>query len=176
MNPESYSWFQLFEYIFMKDYLKNVILRIINNNTEGPRVTYGEGIWLLMGTVIGPSRDGFFSTRPVDEITAAPFRVVKLMIKRCFERILGAIWYNKTKAPSYNDRFRPVRKMIVEWNANMEKSFGLGWVSCLDESMSPWTKKYTCPGHMCVPHKPWPVGNKYHSIYCCMSVLLCCMR
>ena len=102
-NPGSYTQVQLFEHLFMRDYLKNVILRNINNNIEGSRVTYGEllkwfGILLLMGAVIGPSRDDFFSSRPVNEFTAAPFSVVKFMTKRRFERILGAIWYNKTKA------------------------------------------------------------------------------
>ena len=94
------------------------------------------------------------------------------MNKRRFERILGAFWYNKTKAPRYKDRFWPVREMIVERNANMERSFAPGWVSCLDEFMLPRTNKYTCPGQMCVPRKPWPVGNKYHSICSCMSGIM----
>ena len=42
----------------------------------------------------------------------------------------------------------------------------------MDESMSPWTSRYTCPGHMCVPRKPWPVGNEYHSICCCLSGIM----
>ena len=114
----------------------------------------------------------FSPTRPVDKFTAAPFRVVTFMSKRRFERILGAIRYNMSKPPSYKDQFWPVREMIVAWNSNMEKSFGPGWVSCLDESMSPWTNKYTCPGHMFVPRKPWPVGNEYHSICCCLSGIM----
>ena len=51
----------------------------------------------------------------------------------------------------------------------MSKQFGPGWVNCLDESMSPWTIKYTCPGHIFLPRKPWPLGNEYHSICCCQS-------
>ena len=51
----------------------------------------------------------------------------------------------------------------------MSSSFGPGWVLCLDESMSPWTNKYTFPGHMCVPREPRPLGNEYHSTYCCIS-------
>ena len=50
--------------------------------------------------------------------------------------------------------------------------FQPGWLSCMDESMSPWTNKYTCPGHMCVPRKPWPVENEYHSICCCLSGIM----
>ena len=62
--------------------------------------------------------------------------------------------------------------MILAWNDNMSSSIGPGWVSCLDESMSPWTKKYTCPGHICVPMKLSPLGNEHHSICCCISGLM----
>jgi hypothetical protein len=36
------------------------------------------------------------------------------------------------------------------------------WISCLDESTSTWANKYTCPGYMFVPRKPWPFGTEYH--------------
>ena len=62
--------------------------------------------------------------------------------------------------------------MIGTWNENMHRIFSPGWINCLDESMSPWTNKYTCPGHMFVPRKPWPLGNKYHSICCCISGIM----
>ena len=46
------------------------------------------------------------------------------------------------------------------------------WVSCLDESMSTWTNKYSCPGWMFVPRKPWPFGNEYHTVCCSLSGIL----
>ena len=48
----------------------------------------------------------------------------------------------------------------------MKKNFLPGWISCLDESMSAWLNKFTCPGFMCVPRKPWPFGNEWHTIAC----------
>ena len=50
--------------------------------------------------------------------------------------------------------------------------FSPGWVSCLDEFMSPWTNKYTCLGHMYVPRKPWLLGNEYHPVCCYISGLI----
>ena len=41
-----------------------------------------------------------------------------------------------------------------------------GWITCLDESMSTWLSRWTCPGWMFVPRKPRPFGNEYHSICC----------
>ena len=49
--------------------------------------------------------------------------------------------------------------MVDEWNKNMAELFTPSWVSCLDESMSPWMNKYTCPGWMFVPRKPHPFGS-----------------
>ena len=35
--------------------------------------------------------------------------------------------------------------------------------------MSTWTNKYSCPGWMFVPQKPWPFGNEYHTVCCSLS-------
>ena len=59
--------------------------------------------------------------------------------------------------------------MVEEWNKNMGEQFTPSWVLCLNESMSPWMNKYTCPGWMFVPRKPHPFGNEYHSVCCSMS-------
>ena len=46
----------------------------------------------------------------------------------------------------------------------MVENFVPGYVNCLDESMSVWTNKLTCPGYMFVPCKSWLFGNKYHMV------------
>ena len=173
-KTETMTRLQLFELFFITDYIKEVILVHINKNINGETVTYGEflrwlGIWLLIASVVGPKRDAFFLNKPCDEFSEAPFRVSHYMSRRRFDKILHAIRFHKTAAPDYRDRFWEVRELIDAWNYNMQKIFQPGWVSCLDESMSPWTNKYTCPGHMVVPRKPWPLGNEYHTICCCTS-------
>ena len=62
--------------------------------------------------------------------------------------------------------------MVDEWNKNMVQQFTPSWVSCLDESMSPLTSKYTCPGWMFVPRKSHPFGNECHSVCCSMSGIM----
>jgi len=54
--------------------------------------------------------------------------------------------------------------MISLWNENMKEVYVPSWVSCLDESMSIWMTKFTCPGWVFCPRKPHPFGNEYHSI------------
>ena len=54
----------------------------------------------------------------------------------------------------------------------MQQNFTPGYVNCPDESMSVWTNKFTCPGFMFVPRKPWPFGNEYHSMCCCTSGIM----
>ena len=94
------------------------------------------------------------------------------MSRKRFDTILRAIFYTNHDKPTYRDKFWEVRQMVDEWNKNMAQQFTPSWVSCLDESMSPWTNKYTCPGWMFVPRKPHPSGNEYHSVCCFMSGIM----
>ena len=73
------------------------------------------------------------------------------MSRTGFEAITSSLKYTDKPPPTYKYGFWEVRRLIDEWNANMEKKFTPAWVSCLDESMSKWLNEYTCPGFMCVP-------------------------
>ncbi|KAL7462772.1 hypothetical protein ACHAXS_004154 [Conticribra weissflogii] len=85
------------------------------------------------------------------------------MSSRRFEDIMQALRFTDTPPPNYNDRFHDVRQMITEFNRHYEENYVPGWISCIDESMIDWLNKY-CPGWMCVPRKPHPFGNEYHTI------------
>ena len=54
----------------------------------------------------------------------------------------------------------------------MRETFIPSWVSCLDESMSIWFNRYTCPGWIFCPQKPHPFGNEYHTIACGFSGIM----
>ena len=56
--------------------------------------------------------------------------------------------------------------MVDERNTNIDINSSPSWKNCLDESMSKWLNKYTCPGFMFVPRKPWPFRNEWHDIGC----------
>ena len=89
-----------------------------------------------------------------------------------FEAILLALSFTNKTPPTYKDRFWEVRQIINAWNLNMTEIFTPSWVSCLDESMSPWNNCWTCPGWMFVPRKLHPFGNEYHSICCAMTMIM----
>ena len=55
------------------------------------------------------------------------------------------------------------QKLIDAWNDHMAGEYNPSWLNCLDESMNSWLSKF-CPGFMCIPHKPHPFGNEYHTI------------
>lgn len=48
----------------------------------------------------------------------------------------------------------------------MSECFSSGYITCLDESMSPWIFQFARPGFMFVPRKPWLFGNEWHTIAC----------
>ena len=53
--------------------------------------------------------------------------------------------------------------MIEGFNDHYEGEYVPSWLNCLDESMNSFLDNF-CPGFMCVPRKPHPFGNEYHSI------------
>jgi hypothetical protein len=62
--------------------------------------------------------------------------------------------------------------MIKAWNTHMANVFLAGWVICLDESMSIWHQRWTCPGWIFRPRKPHPFGYEYHTACCALSNIL----
>ncbi len=90
-----------------------------------------------------------------------------MMLKR-YRDITAAMGFMDVPPPTietdeFVNRFHEVRAMIDSFNQYYAKSYHPSWLNCFDESMSSWLNKF-CPGFMCVPRKPHPFGNEYHSI------------
>ncbi len=167
---------QLLEIFFPVSFVKDVMLVAMNDELE-EKVSYGEflkwlGLWFVMATTHFDARRDFWSTQPIKMLVGAPYRFNDIMSRNRFEAILSALQFTDQAPPAYRDRFWEVRQMIDEWNKNMVEKFSPSWISCLDESMSKWLGQYTCPGFMCVPRKPWPYGNEYHTIACGESQII----
>ena len=163
---------------FLPPFIKDIILVETNKQINGKDVTWGEfvtylGLWFLLSTVShGCPRRAFWEDREPSEWSGAPFRLNKYMSFNRFEQITTALRYTDTPAPAYVDKFSEVRDMIHSWNEHIKNIFIPSWMSCLDESMSSWTRRWTCPGFMYVPRKPHPMGNEYHSICCGVSGIM----
>ena len=125
-----------------------------------------------MGTTHFGDRREFWSSKAIDAFEGVPFRFNDFMSRNRFENILAALTITDRNAPVFVDRFWEVRQVLSEWNGNMKLRFSPSWISCLDESMSKWVGKYSCPGFCCVPRKPWPLGNEYHTVACGTSGIL----
>ncbi len=127
--------------------------------TEGEFLQY-IGMWLLMSTSSGWTRNDFWSTKEYDAKTnACPFNFTKYMSKKRFDAITRELRFTNVAPPPYRDRFWEVRQMIKAWNDHMADSFVPSWALCLDESMSIWHSWYTCPGWVFCPRKPHPFRN-----------------
>ena len=86
--------------------------------------------------------------------------------------IISVLSFTDAIPPTFLDKFWEIQQMVEAWGVSMVENFVPGYVNCLDESISIWTNKFTCPGFMFVPHKPWPFGNQYHTICCCTSSIM----
>ena len=91
--------------------------------------------------------------------------------KRC-GAILKTLSITSCDSPAFRDCFWEIHEILKAWNETMIEQFSPSWVNCLDESMSTWTNKYSCPGWMLVPCKLWPFGNEYHMVCCSLSGIL----
>jgi hypothetical protein len=166
------SHLQMFEMLFPTTFVKNVMLPAMNAKIR-KQVEYGEflqyiGIMLKISTTAGHSTRDFWK---LDQsgTRETPFRFNDVMSRDRFDEITQNLTYTNKEPPPYKDRFWQIRDVIQAWNDNMADEFQAGWITVLDESMSKWVNKYTCPGFMVVPRKPWPLGNEYHSIVCSQS-------
>ena len=163
---------------FLPPMIREIVLVETNKQLDGKELLWGEfvkylGLWLLMSTVSsGCARRAYWAETDASEWSGAPFRFHQYMSYSRFEAITKALRYTDTPIPQYQDKFCEVRDLIHAWNQHMKNIFIPSWMSCLDESMSSWTRKWTCPGFMYVPRKPHPMGNEYHSIACGLSGIM----
>ena len=170
---------QMFKMFFFKQCVEGIIIpqTIYTCEKKDCPVSYGEfllwlGLWFLMATINGPDRPDFRSMGEDDCFIHAPLRLGSFMSRKRFEAILKALAITARQPSAFRDHFWEVQEIIEAWNANMTEQFTPSWVSCLDESMSPWTNKYSCPGWMFVPRKLWPFGNEYHTVCYSLSGIL----
>ena len=132
------------------------------------------GLWFRMSTVgSGFSRRDYWSTRDFDEeLNPCPYNFRKYMSLKRFKEITAALSLTDHQKPTYLDKFWEVCQMISELNANMAAVFSSGWILCLDESMSIWHNRWTCPGWVFCPRKLHPFGNEYHSACCALTGIM----
>jgi hypothetical protein len=169
---------QFFLIFFPINHIKDVIIKAMNQK-HNLEISYGEflvylGLRFLFATCQKCDLKEFWSKEAPTLWSSAPFRVNSYMPRRRFEDISSALSSCLTDEPSppFLDPYHRVRQLIDAWNENMTEKFSPSWISVLDESMSVWTSKYSCPGWMVVPRKPHPFGNEYHTVACAKSGVL----
>lgn len=174
-----FSKLQYFEMMIPKQFIVDVMLVSMNQKIQpgADPISYGEflkflGLRFLMATVQGPQYREYWSEKPISMFVGAPFRIFDFMSRARFDIIVKALRYTNEEPPDQIDRFWEVRSLLKAWNSNMETNFSPSWISCLDESLSKWIQRCTCPGWVFCPRKPWPFGNEYHTIACGDSGIL----
>ena len=142
---------------FFPDFIRNTIVPQTNNNLKAGnlQLTFREfirwiGLWLLMSTMIGPQCHKFWSMHTIDAFKGSPIHLHPWMSWTRLNKILSALSFTNQTPPPYIDKLWEVSQMIEAWSSKMKQAFATGYMNCLDESMSVWTNKLTCPGFMFV--------------------------
>lgn len=181
-DPSNCPVYYIFLKLFPYKWLKDVVLEQTNKRLDR-ELTWGEflryvGLWFLMSSVGGGfTKKDFWNTINFDEREQpCPYFLGKFMSLRRFEQITHALTFTDVNKPAFRDPFWEIRQAITEWNKNMSVVFSSGWVLCLDESMSIWHSRWTCPGWVFCPRKPHPFGNEYHTACCGLSGIMFSME
>lgn len=159
-------------------YQRNIILPMTSNAIDGKSLMFSEfmrylGLWLIMSTQVKTNVREYFSSSKIDPCNSgALFKLNEVMAYNRFYEITRSLTYIDIEAPNYRYKFYEIRQFLASFNKKMKSIFLAGWVSCLDEIMSIWTRRWTCPGWMYVPRKPNPKGNEYHYIWCSVSGIM----
>ena len=82
---------QLFECLFPKQFIENIMIPTMNWKLKNA-VTYSEflvwiGLWILMSTVDGSDRHGFWSNKDINIYEGAPFRLTSFMSHNRFSTV-----------------------------------------------------------------------------------------
>ena len=176
-EPEYASYVQMFLLFFPRALIEDIVLAETNKAHPNLKLSWGEllrflGIILFMATVGNYQRREFWSSQPISVDHGAPYRFHHWMSGRRFETIMSGLTFTSREPPAYKDKFWEVRQMLDVWNTYMHDNFRPSWVSCLDESMSIWFNRWSCPGWIFCPRKPHPFGNEYHTIGCGDSTIM----
>jgi hypothetical protein len=186
-SPQGKSFVDIFLHLFPVRFVETVMVEatsrvLMSDNLV--RTTIGEmlryiGMWLLMSCYMKPPE---YFWRPAtrtttilgddseDEENDTPsFTFNRYMSQRRFLAITVALRFTASTPPTFCDKFWEIRDLITSWNALMKDVFSAAWAVCLDESMSIWHSRWTCPGWVFCPRKPHPFGNKYHTACCGLS-------
>ena len=182
-TPIGKSYLDVFLHVICMNWLTDQLLAATNAALETENhawITFGEfvrylGLRLLMASCSGWPKASFWSTKePVlnSQENRPPYRFNEFMSQRRFDLITRELRFTSAAPPAYKDRFWEVRMMIDAFNCRMQTIFSSCWAICLDESMSIWHNRWTCPGWVFCPRKPHPFGNEYHTACCAKSGIL----
>ena len=116
------------------------------------------GLWLAMCPK-HPSRADHWSPTPSEPMHAG-FGFGCYMSRRRFDSIVSAFSLYRDDP---DDNLLPVRMLQKTFNEHMAKCYFPSWLVCVDESMSKWTQRWTCPVWVIVPRKPTPMGIEFHT-------------
>jgi len=183
-TPIGKTYLEIFLHFLPMTWIATVLVPLTSTsiiNSAAQEMSLGEfyrflGIRLMMATCSGWSVDDFWSMNEThqrdQETDPCPYNFRTYMSKRRFLAITRFLSFTQAQPPRFADKFWEVREMIRAFNEHMASIFVAAWVICLDESMSIWHNRWTCPGWIFCPRKPHPFGNEYHSASCGLSKIM----
>ena len=114
-----------------------------------------------------------YNTIPCNqEDDPCPYNFRAFMAKRRFQCINRYLKFTNVQRPAFADKFWSIHQMIKSWNDHTAGIFLWAWVIFLDDLMSIWHNKWTCPGWIFCPRNLHPFVNEHHTACCVLSNIM----
>ena len=169
-DPSHSSVLSLFEHLLPGVLVDNILLA--TNNTGGLKVgrrwrhlgraefILWLGYWFAMGLSPRHRADHWAETPEHPMQTGYNFGNFGISRQR-FDDIVSAFTLHVTHGSQ--DPLFQVRKTQETFNSHMVDVYRPSWLVCVDESVSAWTQRWTCPVWVILPRKPTPMGIEFHT-------------
>ncbi len=138
-------------------------------NSGGISLKHGDflryiSLWFLMATCSGCTQSKFWGKAPYNPCSnPCPYQFSVLIHLFPWDH-LGASFHQKTLPHIAIFSGRYLRWLLH--GTKIWQPFPPSWLICLDESMSIWSQRWTCPRWVFCTCKPHQFGYKYHMACC----------
>ena len=185
MVPKGKSFSEIFLHCFPSYFLEVTIVEATNNvllTVNVVQTTYREllryiGMLLLMSCYMKSpgyfwrqaARMGDCSEEEENNMPSCTF--IRYMSRWRYLAMILALRFTIQPPPSFRVKFWQIRDLILAWNEHMQAILVAAWALCLNESMSIWNNRWTCPGWVFCPcnHGQSVMNTIHHAVDCWAS-------
>ncbi len=136
-------------FTFPEEFILKTIIPTTNEEIKGRELTLSEFYtwfgcrFFIACYVIEFDKRAWWSKKQISMCEGVPHRLNDFIAHNRFEEISRNLQVMDRPTPPFKDGFFLMGQLQEQLNLHYERNYLPSWLSCLDESMSPWSNIYT---------------------------------